>query len=305
MLPVSLKIKGEPVTVSTRNSTVLSVAIATTASLLVSLAGGTDAIQWAGLPITVWAAIIAFGINWLAFVPSYFGTTERYYDLVGTVSYLSVIVFIWLSGERETRATILALMIAIWTIRLGSFLFARVSADGRDLRFNKLKVNPWLFFRTWTLQAAWVAIASSAAVAAMSIASSAAIGFVDVVGLSAWSLGFIIEAVADTQKRQFRSIESNRDRFITTGLWAWSRHPNYFGEILLWTGISIVAVSDLSGWQLVTLVSPVLVWFLLTRISGIQLLERRGRKNWGEDPEYLAYVERTPALVPRPPVSGR
>ena len=289
---------------SSKNSAILWVAIATLVSFAAAFAGGTDSIEAAGVPVTVWAAMIAFGINWLVFVPSYFATTERYYDLIGAVSYLSVVSYVWLSGERDVRATMLALMIATWTIRLGSFLFGRVSADGRDVRFNKLKINPWLFFRTWTLQAAWVVIVSSAALAAMAATTPTGIGPIGVVGLLVWTCGFGIETVADMQKRRFRSIETNRDRFISSGLWAWSRHPNYFGEILLWAGIALVALPDLSGWQLLTLVSPVMVWVLLTRISGVQLLERRGKKNWGHEPEYLAYIDRTPVLVLRPPRSG-
>ncbi len=116
-----------------------------------------------------------------------------------------------------------------------------------------------------------------------------------------WLVGFGIEVAADDQKRAFRADPANRGRFITTGLWAWSRHPNYFGEITLWVGVALVALPALSGWQHLTLVSPLFVGLLLTRVSGVPLLEARGQATWGDDPEYRDYVARTPVLVLRPP----
>jgi steroid 5-alpha reductase family enzyme len=106
--------------------------------------------------------------------------------------------------------------------------------------------------------------------------------------------------VADRQKSAFRSDPANAGRFISSGLWAWSRHPNYFGEIVLWVGVALIALPVLSGWQHVTLVSPLFVYLLLTRISGIPPLERRAEEKWGDDPAYRAYVERTPVLWLRP-----
>jgi steroid 5-alpha reductase family enzyme len=106
--------------------------------------------------------------------------------------------------------------------------------------------------------------------------------------------------VADRQKRRFRADPNNRERFIQSGLWAWSRHPNYVGEITLWVGIAFIALPVLAGWQYVTLVSPVFVYVLLTRISGVPLLEDRSEKKWGGNPEYRAYRDRTPVLFPRP-----
>jgi steroid 5-alpha reductase family enzyme len=125
-----------------------------------------------------------------------------------------------------------------------------------------------------------------------------------VLGTAVWVAGFAIEVVADRQKSRFRADPANRDRFIRTGLWAWSRHPNYFGEITLWVGVALVAAPALAGWQLATLVSPVFVFLLLTRVRGIPLLEARAQQKWGHDPDYQAYRARTPVLLPRPPVSA-
>jgi steroid 5-alpha reductase family enzyme len=127
------------------------------------------------------------------------------------------------------------------------------------------------------------------------------IGWVAVAGIVVWVTGFAIEVVADQQKSAFRRDPANQGRFITSGLWAWSRHPNYFGEITLWTGIAIMAVPVLSGWRWVTLISPVFVFLLITRVSGIPMLQARAEKRWGDDEDYQRYVRTTPVLIPRPP----
>ena len=117
-------------------------------------------------------------------------------------------------------------------------------------------------------------------------------------GFPLWVLGFAFEAIADKQKKSFSEIPENKDKFITIGLWSISRHPNYFGEIVLWTGIAIISLPLLSGWQLITLVSPVFVYLLLTKISGLPFLEEKAEKKWGKDKDYLKYKSMTPILIP-------
>ena len=121
------------------------------------------------------------------------------------------------------------------------------------------------------------------------------------VGVALWGVGFLMEIVADRQKTQFRSESKNTSSFIHSGLWAWSRHPNYFGEILLWIGIAVLAIPLLSGWRWVALISPIFVFVLLTRISGIPILERRANERWGDDPIYREYLRSTPILLLRKP----
>jgi steroid 5-alpha reductase family enzyme len=120
-----------------------------------------------------------------------------------------------------------------------------------------------------------------------------------------WVFGFVIEVTADSQKSRFRADPENKGKFIHTGLWAWSRHPNYFGEIVLWIGVAVIALPILRGWQWLTLISPVFVTLLLTRISGVPMLEKRADEKWGGQEDYEAYKERTPVLVPRPRFSSR
>jgi steroid 5-alpha reductase family enzyme len=119
-----------------------------------------------------------------------------------------------------------------------------------------------------------------------------------IAGFSTAIIGFIIEIVADKQKRNFRVDSSNKGQFITSGLWSFSRHPNYFGEIMIWVGISIVTFPILVGWQLITLISPIFVMLLLTKVSGINLLEASADDRWGNDIKYQDYKEKTSVLIP-------
>ena len=123
------------------------------------------------------------------------------------------------------------------------------------------------------------------------------------IGFLVWLLGFGIEVAADQQKSKFKADPANREKFINTGLWSWSRHPNYFGEIVLWIGVAIIALPILSGWQWLTMISPVFITLLLTRISGVPMLEARADEKWGGQVEYEAYKAKTSILIPRPPAN--
>ncbi len=245
-------------------------------------------------------AVLSFGVQWLAFVPAYLRRTERFYDLVGSLTYLTVTAFaIGGTQSRDARSWVLGLLVGVWAVRLGSFLFRRIRSEGSDGRFDEIKQSASRFFVAWTLQGLWVFLTLCAALAAITTTAPADLGVLDGVGFSIWLFGFCLEVIADRQKSEFR--RQNPGRYIDTGLWAWSRHPNYFGEIVLWTGIAVMASSTLNGWQWITLVSPLFVTLLLTRISGIPLLEKRADERWGDDAGYQAYKARTPVLIPRPP----
>lgn len=268
----------------------------------VAVAGSHRGVTVAGWPVFALCAALSFAINWLVFVPSFIQQTEHYFDLTGSLTYVTVVVTaLLLSGAADARALLLAALVVIWAGRLGSFLFARIRRDGRDGRFDALKPSLPRFLMTWTLQGLWVLLTLAPSLAAMTTLQPRSLDLFAAIGLAVWAMGFGIEVVADRQKREFRRHPGNRGRFITTGLWAWSRHPNYFGEITLWTGVALLAAPVLSGWQHLTLVSPLFVYLLLTRVSGIPLLEARAEERWGGDPAYRAYRDRTPPLVLRPP----
>lgn len=284
----------------------LGAAAAVVVAALVAWAGSDGGATAGGLAVIIWCAMAAFAVNWVAFVPSWLGRTEKYYDLTGSITYLTVVTLsLVLVGRYDARSVLLAGLTAIWTIRLGTFLFRRILRAGSDSRFDRIKEDPARLFMTWTTQGLWVFLTLAAALGAITGADDEPLTWPWILGVGLWLFGFCIEALADHQKSVFKADPTNDGRFIASGLWAWSRHPNYFGEITLWVGIAVIALPALDGWRYVTLVSPVFVYLLLTRISGIPMLERKARKRWGDEPEWQAYTDRTPALFPRPPsVSG-
>lgn len=281
------------------------IAICVILGMSVAFGGSQGGKTFEGCSIFLIVAALAFAINWLAFIPAYLAKTERFYDLTGSITYLSTIgLAAYLSAPLSLTAKIVAVAVCIWAARLGTFLFARISRDGGDSRFDKIKTNPLRFLLTWTLQGLWVVLTASCAFAIITSTQDVGLGPWFYAGMALWLVGFLIEVVADGQKSAFKKDPENAGKFIHSGLWAWSRHPNYFGEILLWLGIAVIAVPHLAGWQWVCLVSPLFVYLLLTRVSGVPLLEKKAYKKWGDDPAYQAYLKNTPVLFLRPPRKG-
>ena len=283
---------------------VVATVIAIVLGALISWAGSDGGDRVAAIPVFAVCGALAFTVNWLAFIPAALVQTERYYDLVGGITYISVTMFaLAVSSELDVRATLVAAMVLFWSLRLATFLFRRISRDGKDSRFDNIKNRPLRFFMAWTVQGLWVLLTAAAALAIITGGVREPLGAVGVAGIVVWLIGIAIEIMADRQKSMFRSNPDNAGKFINVGLWAWSRHPNYFGEIVLWTGMAIVAVPVLQGWQWATLISPVFVTFLLTRVSGIPLLEAKADERWGDQDDYEEYKRRTPVLIPSPPTT--
>jgi len=269
-------------------------------SALLAWAGSQGSVSYSGLPLFALCAAVGFVLNWLAFVPAYLAQTERFFDLTGSASYIATVsLALTLNSQLSDRGLILAVLIMVWALRLGIFLFRRIHKVGKDKRFDNIKTSFWGFLFSWTLNGAWVFITSAAALAAMTSMSFRPLGLWMLVGLMLWITGFTIETVADRQKTRFRQQPENRGKFITSGLWSRSRHPNYFGEILLWIGIAVIAFPVLVSWQAATLVAPLFVIFLVTCVSGIPMLEKDAEERWGNDPDYQNYKRRTPVLVPK------
>lgn len=276
--------------------------ISTAIGLGVAWAGGQGGAMLGSISLFLACGILAFAVNWLAYVPAMIFQTEKYYDLTGTITYLSVTAYaVSMAGGLDLRGQIVAAMVVVWAVRLGSFLFTRISKDGKDSRFDKIKTNPLRFLMTWTLQGLWVTLTAACALVIITNNKQVPLDVFAYIGIAFWVIGFVFEVVADQQKKAFKADPANKGKFISTGLWAWSRHPNYFGEITLWFGIAIMAIPVLSGLQWVALISPVFVTFLLTRVSGIPMLEERSDKEWGDNSAYQAYIAQTPVLLPKPP----
>jgi steroid 5-alpha reductase family enzyme len=275
--------------------------------IVISLAliGGTTLIGSSGsvaigqIPLFAICSLVILMIHLIVFIPSWVYKTEHYFDVTGSLSYLGAVgCAYWLNPDTTIRQTVLASLIAIWALRLGTFLFLRVKRIGKDVRFDQLKQNFLRFAMTWCLSALWVILTSAAALAALTTDTQDQFDIFMVIGMLTWIVGFAFEFISDIQKNKFRADPRNDKKFITSGLWAWSRHPNYFGEIMLWFGIAIIAFPVLSGLNYATLLSPIFVWLLLTKVSGVPLLEAKAEKQWGSDDNYIAFKNATPVLVP-------
>ena len=249
------------------------------------------------LPLVKNLILLIFCIQWISFIPAFIFQTEKFYALTGSITYLTtVFTALYITDSGNISDYVIVSCVAIWAIRLGSFLFIRIHKAGEDRRFRDIKPNFTRFFMTWTLQGMWVSICLLCVLTALSSYSGIIVNNIFYIGLMIFISGFIIEVLADHQKTVFRKNIDNKDKFISSGLWAYSRHPNYFGEILLWLGIAVMSFSSLEGYQYFTLISPIFVYILLVYISGIRMLENQANKKWGHLDSYKEYLKNTPRL---------
>jgi len=241
---------------------------------------------------------VSIAINLMMFLVAYKYKTDKFTDISYALSFIILTAFGVFFFGLTIWSILLLLMISAWAIRLGAFLFSRVTKAGKDTRFDEMRGNFWKFFSFWLLQGitVWVVLLPSL------------LFFQDIheprnyiliaIGVIVWLSGLLIEGFADYQKSVFRNNPSNKDKWINTGLWKYSRHPNYFGEILVWLGVYIFALSKLTALQILFgVVSPLYISTLLIFVSGIPLLEKAADKKWSTSAEYLAYKKRTSVLV--------
>ncbi len=272
----------------------------------IAFAGSQGGYAVYSIPLFALCVALAFVIQWVAFIPAFLKKTEAFFDLTGSVTYLTVVLTaVALNPTVDARALLLLVMISVWAIRLGTFLFKRIRSAGEDRRFREIKRSFARFLMSWTLQGLWVTLSVAAALAAITSVTKVGLGIFALVGFLIWLVGFALEVIADWQKSKFKAAPENAGKFINVGLWSWSRHPNYFGEIVLWIGVAIIALPVLSGWQWLTLISPLFIYILLTRISGVPMLEARADEKWGGQVEYEAYKAKTSVLIPKPPSESR
>ena len=292
---------------STRQDLQLTTIVVTTMFVIVFLvvsAVEKNSVVLNGYSAVFYCAVICIGMQWVAWIPASMMKTERFYDLTGGLTYLTVLGFsLWAGSQSEPpspREFIVSLLVVIWSLRLSSFLYFRIHRTGKDGRFDQLKTSPIRFLVPWTLQGLWVFLTMIVVIVINSQVDSASqLGIWDGIGLSIWILGFGIETIADNQKTVFNKESNNQGKWIDRGLWSYTRHPNYLGEILLWTGIAFFGVSCFTGLEKVAWISPVFIFLLLTKISGIPILNKRALEKWGDNPEYQKYRDNTPALFPR------
>ena len=271
---------------------------------IIALGGSHNSMSYNGYPILFFCLSASFLVHWIIFIPSFLAKTEKFYDITGTLAYLitlylaSVLTSYSSGASLEPRTLIIIGMVSFWALRLGIFLFIRVLKVGEDRRFREAKKSFSKYLVWWTMSALWVFLTTANALTLIINNKKLVNQPIFYLGLLIWFIGILFEIIADEQKRRFRLNEKNRGKYISSGLWSISRHPNYFGEIILWIGIAIISLPTLSGFQYVTLISPLFIYLLLTRISGVNLLEESSDKKWGDLPEYEQYKRETPVLVP-------
>ncbi|WP_216378052.1 DUF1295 domain-containing protein [Arcanobacterium phocae] len=263
--------------------------------------GGTRSSQALGaLPIVVILVLLVFGIQWIMFVHSWLKSSDRFFDLTGSFTYICLTIFALVSSDiSDFRSYLLGILVIIWATRLGAYLYRRIKSSGRDSRFDEILKSPSRLFLVWSLQGLWITLTALAAWIAITTTNSHPFGVVEAVGITLWLVGFSLEAVSDYQKSQFRMDPNNQGKFISSGLWSVSRHPNYFGEILIWIAVLVIASPVLHGWDWIAIISPLFVFFLITKVSGIPLLEKKAEEKWGGQPDYVAYKKATPVLIPK------
>tara|TARA_B100001113_G_scaffold168495_1_gene137855 strand:+ start:88 stop:966 length:879 start_codon:yes stop_codon:yes gene_type:complete len=267
---------------------------------VINTAGQNIELEIRGVNAFTFTLIVAVLLQVIFFIPSFLLKTEKYYDLVGSLTYITTASLAYFSVETKTMMdSIIYFYVMVWALRLGIYLFRRVRNDGKDVRFEKAKRHFFWFLQYWVGQALWVSLTACAAIVAILSSEENTLPPLAMVGMALWLSGFTIESISDYQKRVFRKENNPSEAFIHTGLWARSRHPNYFGEIMLWTGIAVIALNTLTGIEYITLVSPFFVYVLLTRMSGVNLLERIADERYGHLEEYQRYKSNTPVLVPK------
>ena len=270
---------------------------------LVALAASDAELYLYGVPVIFLCAGASFVVHWAIAIPALITKNEKYFDLTGMIAtLLIVIIVVFALFSSKQPASILSITVAvfvtIWTLRLGTFLYIRILKIGEDVRFKEIKNSYPKFLMTWTLSALWVFLTTVNAITVIVANPEKPLDLFFIIGATVWVFGFGFEAISDKQKKNFSSLQENKDKFISQGLWAVSRHPNYFGEVVLWLGIAIISLPLLSDWQFLTLVSPVFVYLLITKISGLPFLEDKADKKWGSYKEYQKYKSSTPILVP-------
>ena len=294
----------------------LGSAVSIILGFLVAYIVGQNSVDFFGFPLLIFCFLYSYIVHWIFFIHAYIFQTEHYFDATGSFTYISLSIILIFNSLFSSSfeglnpyTYLIGIMVILWSLRLGMFLFKRVKDVGQDIRFLEMKKDFFWFFMTWTLSGLWVFLTYAAGLSAMTsinlIENMSFYHFIFMLtGFLLWVVGFVIEILADNQKKIFRENPSNKGKFISSGLWAWSRHPNYFGEIILWLGIAIIAFPSMDGGEFLGLISPIFVYVLLTKISGIPMLEKSSDIKWGSDEDYIKYKNTTPILFLKKPNSN-
>lgn len=241
--------------------------------------------------------VISILFNVALFLIAFKLQSDKLTDISYALTFLIIGITAYALNEKSLYNTVILLMIVAWAIRIGSFLLQRVLKSGKDSRFDLLRSNFFKFGQFWLLQGVTVWVLMLPVVLAI-YGKPDEFGLIAFIGLTIFIAGLLIETIADLQKSKFRNDVSNKDKWIDSGLWRYSRHPNYFGEILVWIGFYVFALQSLDlNSALIALASPIFISLLLIFVSGIPLLEKSADKKWGNNKKYLDYKRKTSILL--------
>jgi steroid 5-alpha reductase family enzyme len=254
-------------------------------------------------PCNILSTLIAsFAIQAIFFAFAASFKTDKVTDLSYSLSFALLSILLVFANRAFAPVQLIAAgFVVIWAARLGAYLLARILKIGKDARFDDKRGNFLKFLGFWVIQAVAVWAVMLPLTVLLSLPSAAPLGAVSLAGAVVWIIGFAIEAAGDAQKYAFRNDPTNKGRWIQSGLWKYSRHPNYFGEVILWWGLFVLALPSFSASLLFTLIGPVFITLLLLFVSGVPLLEKSAEAKHGNNTEYQAYKRRTSIFVLMPP----
>lgn len=251
------------------------------------------------MELIIWLLALSIGINLLLFLFAYYEQTDKLTDIAYSISFLAVGMIAYAASAMTFVNLIAMIMVILWSVRIGTFLFTRILRIGEDKRFNSIRKSFKKFGMFWLAQgfSVWTILLPALL---LFYESPEKFETLSVVGITIWLIGLLLETFADKQKRDFSNDPKNKNKWIEKGLWNYSRHPNYLGEILVWVGLYLSVLPYLSlSLALIGLVSPIWIVVLLTSISGIPPTEKSADKKWGKDKGYQKYKQRVPVLIPR------
>lgn len=244
---------------------------------------------------------VAIGINLLVFLFAYYEQTDKLTDITYAITFLTLGMIAYASSAMTIVNLIAMVMIIVWSVRLGTFLFTRILRIGKDKRFDSIRKNFRKLGLFWVAQgfSVWIILLPTLV---LFYESPQNFKTLSVVGITIWVIGLFLEVFADKQKSDFSRDPKNKNKWIEKGLWAYSRHPNYLGEMMIWVGLYLFTLPYLSVAQaLIALLSPILIVVLLTFISGIPPTEKSADKKWGKSKGYQKYKQQVPVLIPKLP----
>lgn len=245
--------------------------------------------------------IFSIAVNLFFFLIAFSFKTDKVTDLSYSLSFVLLAPLLLFSKGVNFSSVqlIITISIMLWGVRLGFYLLKRILQTKTDDRFDDKRNNPSNLIKFWILQTVAVWLIMLPYSSFLTKRSQIDFSIISIIGLVIFLIGFVIEIISDSQKFIFKSKPENKHKWMSSGLWKYSRHPNYFGEILLWWGLFIVTLPTITGLNILTILSPITITLLLLFVSGIPLLEKSADKKYGDDKEYVKYKESTSILILR------